>query len=123
MRSQDISEFCVLDNLPFLIQHVRLLIWHLGTPIRGLLNPINQVIPPVSHICMYLPHCFHIQPPISLSRPQLYHHRRTQRLLSLSISLCDDQELSLSAAYTEYRIHPRLFIFFVFSRLQVNPGM
>jgi len=34
---------------------------------------------------------------------------------SLSISLCHDHELTLSAAYTKYSIDPRLFVFPSFS--------
>jgi len=40
---------------------------------------------------------------------------------SLSISPWHDHELTPSTAYTEYSIHPRLFVFPSFSSLRVDP--
>jgi len=40
---------------------------------------------------------------------------------SPSISQCNDNALTLSKAYTEYSIHPRLFVFPSFSKLRVDP--
>ena len=40
---------------------------------------------------------------------------------SLSISPCPDHELTMSTAYTEYSIHPRLSVIPSFSRLRVDP--
>ena len=41
-------------------------------------------------------------------------------MLSLSISPCHDNKLTLSTAYTEYGIYPRFSVFLSFSRLVVD---
>jgi hypothetical protein len=78
MRTLDLREFCVEGNLPSQRQQARVLIWRAITQIGGFVNSILQVVPLISHIRSYPPHSTHLLHHPSLSRPQLYHHRRTQ---------------------------------------------
>ena len=116
MRNWDFREFRVRDNLPFRIWQVWLPIWRVRAHIRGLLNPIRQGVPLISHIRSYPPYHSHHHPVLSLSRPQLYQHRRTQSsviLLYLTMPWSwVNTEYSIwrvqhtpSPANTEYSIH------------------
>ena len=101
MRNWDLREFRVRVNVPFLIQQVRLPIWWVKIPIRGLLNPIKQVIPLTSRIQYHA----HLYPPSLF----LVHNSTIIAELkvksSLSISPCHDHELTPSTAHTEYSTH------------------
>ena len=56
-------------NLPSRIQQVRVPIWRVIQPIRGLLNPIRQVVLLISLLHLYPPYRFHLllHPPSSVS--------------------------------------------------------
>jgi len=114
------------------IQQVRVLIRRVISPIRGLPNPIRQVVPGISHIRLYPPHRSHLHPTSLCFSSTTLHHRRTQCevipvYLSMSLSWVDTKysihrvQHMQRIAYTEYIIHPRLFVFPSFSWLRVDP--
>jgi len=131
MRNWDFREFRVRVNWPSPIRQVRVLIWRVQTPIRGLLNPIRPLLNPIkqlvlliSHSDSYPPYRSHLHPPslsfLSTTLPSSHEHKVK---LSLSIFLCHHHELTLSAAYTEYSIHLGLSLVPSFSRFRVDPWM
>jgi len=63
LRNWDVREFRGQVDIPSQIWQVRVPIWCVITPIRGLPNPIRQVVPLISHIHSYPPHCSHLHPP------------------------------------------------------------
>jgi len=72
---------------------------------------------------------FSFSSPISLFRPQLYHHRKntnwnhsSESLYSMIMSWHRVQHIP-NAAYTEYSVHPRLFVFPSVSWWKVDPWM
>jgi len=106
MRNWDLREFGVWVNWPCLIQQVRVPIWRVIPPIRGLINPIRQVVLLTSHSHSYSPYRCHLHPPsLSLLSTTLPSSQENKIMSSLSISPCHHHELTLSTAYTEYSIH------------------
>jgi len=63
MRNWDLRECRVRVNLPSPIQHVRVLIRCVITPIWGLPNPVSQVVCLITDIRSYRPHRSHPHPP------------------------------------------------------------
>jgi len=106
MRNWDVREFRVLGNLPSPIRQVRVLIWRVITPIRGLLIPIRQVVPLISQVRSYTADRSHLHPPSlsfsSTTLPSLQEHKVKS---SRSISPCHHHDLTLGAAYAECSIH------------------
>jgi hypothetical protein len=101
-----LREFRVQVNCTYPILQVRVPIWRVVTPIRGLQKPISQVVLPISHSRSHSPYCFHLHPPsLSFSFTTLPSSQEHKAKSSLSISPCHHHEVTLSAAYTEYRIH------------------
>jgi len=100
-----LREFRVRVDLPSPIEQIPLLIWRVITPIQGLPNPIIPIIPLISHIHSYPPYRSHLY-----SQSLFVVHNSTiiteNKVKShLSISACQDHELTLCAAYTKYSIH------------------
>jgi len=109
MKNWDLRKFRVRVNWPSLIRQVQVPICRVISLIRGLPNPIRQVVPLISHILIFIPY-------LSLSRPQLNHHRRTQSyVIPLTLPMPGtwvDTEYSThwvqhtpSTAYTEHSLH------------------
>jgi len=95
-----LREFRVRVNWPSPIWQVRVPIRRELTPIRGLSNPIRQLLPLISHIRSYRPYHSHLHPHLSLTCPQLNHHRRTHsKVIALYLSM------TWSWVDTEYSIH------------------
>jgi len=117
-----LREYCVRVNLPSPIRQVQVPIRRVITPIRGLLNPIRQVVLLICHSRSYPPYGSHLHPPsLSFSSTTLPSSQEHKVKSSLSISACHYHQLTLSPAYTEYSIHPRLSVVPAFSRFQVDP--
>ena len=102
MRNWNLGDFRVRVNLPSQMRHVRVLIQRVIAPIRGLLNPLRQVVLLISRIRSYPPYCSHLHPPslsiLSTTLPSSQAHKDKSYD---SICPCHEQELILSAAYTE----------------------
>jgi len=105
MRNWDSRETHVQVNVQFKIWLVQLPIWWVTTPIRGLLNPIRQVVPLMSHFCSSPPYHSHPHPPSLF----LFHNSTiiTEHKVRtfLSMSPCDDYELTLSAQHTPHTVY------------------
>jgi len=117
VRYRDLKEFYVGVRLPFLKQQVQFPSLQVRTEIQGLLHPIRQVLPLVSHIHSCPPNSSLLHP---LSRFLVHHSSiilECKVKSCLSISPCRDHECTLSTAYTEYSIHPRLPVFASLSQL------
>jgi len=118
----ELREFHVRVNWPSPIRQVRLLIRWGITPIRGLLYTIRQVVSLIYHSHSYLPYRSHLHPPsLSLSSTTLPSSQEHNVKSSFSISPFHHHELTLSAAYTEYRIHQGLAVASSFSPFRVDP--
>jgi len=106
MRNWDFREFRAQVNLLSLRRQVRVPIWRVITLIRGLLNPIRQVALLISHIRSYPAYRSPLHPPSrSFLFTTLSSSQEHQVKSSLSISPCNDHELTPSAAYTECSKH------------------
>jgi len=111
MRNWDLREFRVRVNWPSPIQQVRVPIWHVITPIRGLPNPIRQVVPLISHIRPYPPHHSHLHPPSpsfsSTTLTSLQNTKLSYPSLSLHVMIMSWHRIrhTPNTAYTEYSIH------------------
>jgi len=81
------------------------MIWWVITPIWGHLYPIRQVVPLISHLRSYPPYHSYLHPQslflVHISTIIAEHNV----MLSLPISPCHDHEVTLSPVYTEYNIH------------------
>jgi len=128
----DLTQFRVWVNLPSPIREVQVPIWHISTPIGGLLYSIRQVQPLISQIRSYPPYHYHVHLYLSLSCLLLQHHGRAESwviplYLSMPWSWVDTKysvhrvQHTPSTAYTEYSSHVRLFVLSLSSGLQVDP--
>jgi len=100
-----LRELRVRVNWQSLIRQVRVPMWWLISPIRGLLNPVRYVVLMISNSRSYLPCRSYLYPPaLSFSSTTLPSSQEHKVKSSLSISPCHHYELRLSAAYTEYSI-------------------
>jgi len=105
MRNWEFREFHVKVNLPFPIWQVWVPIHQLIPSIHGLLNPILQVIPLITHIRLYPPYHYHLDPPSHCVIHNSTIIREHTVKWSLSISRCHGHWLTLRKASTEYSIH------------------
>jgi len=123
MKNCNIRELCVWVISTSLLQQVRVPIWWVITPIRGLLNPFRQVVLLISHICWYPPYHSHLHPPslFLIHNSTIIAEHKVKS--SLTTSLCQDHELTPSTAYTQYSMQLRLSIFLSFSSLHGDPWM
>jgi len=129
MRNRDLREFCVQVNLPSPIQLVWVPIRCLITPIQRHRNPIWQVVPLISHISSYPAHHFHFHPPslsfssttqTSSQNTKLSHPSPSLHAMIMSWHRVPHTP---STTYTDYSIHPWLFVFPSFSWIRVDPWM
>ena len=117
IRNVNSRDFLVRLNLPPQIRQVWVPNRHVITSIRCLPNPIRHVIPLIACIRLYPPHHSHLHPhSIFFSSTTCTIIAELKVKSSLSISPCDDHELTSSTsiprvqhtrstAYTEYSIH------------------
>jgi hypothetical protein len=102
----DLRECRVQVNCPCPIPHERDPIRWVITPIRGLLNSITQVVLLISHSRLYPAYHGDLHPPslpfLFTNLPSSHEHIVNS---FLSVSPCQDHELKLSTAYTEYSIN------------------
>jgi len=117
MRNWDQRDFHVRVDLRSRIRQLWVPIWHVITPIWGLVNSIRYVVPLIYHIRSYPPHHSLLHPPsLTFSSTTSTTIAELKVKSSLSISPCHDHELTRSTsihqvqhtpstAYTEYSIH------------------
>ena len=122
-------EFRVRVNWPSPIRQVQVPIRQVITLIRGLLNPISQVVLLISHSRSYPPNCSHLHSPSlsfsSTTLPSSQNTKLSHPSLSVHAMIMSSHRVkhTLSTAYSECYIIPRLSVFPSFWRLRVDPWM